>query len=322
VLVPFPPGYRVRAPRLDDGPAIVRMLNDETRALVGVEFTSLDWVTAPWTAPGADLERDFGVVLAPDGAIAGYFFLSSDAPHTSVFSIGGVALAHHGRGVGSAIVEELERRAAAFSRLAPAGEPVVWRMGALAEEPQVAALLAAHGFVERRIFWAMHRRFDGPPEPPGEVPGIAFDVIQPGREADVYDCLAEAFEDHFGDSLAPREIWLHTHVTAVEHHDPSLWHVARREGRVVGALLGLAQADEDPAFGHVDLLGVRRAERGRGIGEALLRRSFAQFHDRGRSGVTLIVDSESTTGATRLYERAGMTAQPRFSNWERTIRQS
>jgi hypothetical protein len=32
------------------------------------------------------------------------------------------------------------------------------------------------------------------------------------------------------------------------------------------------------------------------------------------------VDSESTTGATRVYERAGMSAQPRFSNWERVIR--
>jgi ribosomal protein S18 acetylase RimI-like enzyme len=288
--------------------------------LAGVEFTSLDWVAAPWTAPGADLERDFGVVLGADDDLAGYFFVDSEPPHTSVFSIGAVALDHHGRGVGGAIVEEIERRAWRFAELAPAGHEVVWRMGALAEEPLVAGLLTAHGFTERRIFWVMTRRFDGPPEPPADVPGVAFELVEAGREADVYDCLAEAFEDHFGDGLAPLDVWLHTHVTAVEHHDPSLWHVARRDGRVVGALVGDATASEDPELGYVHLLGVRRTERGRGIGAALLRRSFEQFYERGRAGAMLFVDSESSTGANRLYERAGMTPRPRFANWERVLR--
>jgi mycothiol synthase len=297
------------------------MMNEETRALAGVGFTSLDWVTAEWTAPGADLERDFGVVIGPSGEIAGYFFLDSDPPHTSVFSIGAVGLGHHGRGVGAAIVEELGRRAMGYAEAAPPDEQVVWRMGALAEEPRVAELLAEHGFEQRRIFWAMKRVFDGPPSAAGEVPGVAFDLVAPGNEAEVYDCLAEAFEDHYGDGLPPRDVWLHTHVTAVQRHDPSLWHVARREGAVVGALLGLAEADEDPTLGYIDLVGVRRAERGRGIGRALLLRSFAQFFERGRRGVMLFVDSESTTGATRLYERAGMTGRPRFATWERLIRE-
>jgi ribosomal protein S18 acetylase RimI-like enzyme len=296
------------------------MLNEETRALAGVEFTSLDWVTGAWTAPGVDLEREFGVVLAPGGEIAGYFLISSDPPHTSVFTIGAVALEHHGRGIGTAIVEELARRAEGYAALAPAGEPVIWRMGALAEEPLVAGLLRAQGFTEARVFWMMQRRFDGPPEPPAAVPGVEFELVEPGREAEVYDCLAEAFEDHYGDGLAAPDVWLHTHVTAVEQHDASLWHVARRGGRIVGALLALERADENPEFGYVELLGVRREERGRGIGEALLRRSFVQLYERGRAGVMLGVDSESSTGAHRLYERAGMTAEPRFSNWERVIR--
>jgi len=315
----FPDGYRVRPPVPEDGPAVVDMLNEETRALAGVSFTSLDWVAAPWTAPGVDLERDYGIVVGPDGDMAGYFFVESEPPHDSVFSLGCVALAHHGRGLGAAMVQELEQRARRYASLAPRGEPVIWRMGALAEEPKVARLLRDHGFEERRVFWVMKRRFDGSPSPAADVSGIDFELVAPGSEADVYDCLAEAFEDHYGDGMQPLDVWMHTHVTAVEHHDPSLWHVARRAGRVVGALLGQAAASEDCTLGYVALFGVRRAERGRGIGQSLLQRSFAQFHERGCSGVMLYVDSESTTGATRVYERAGMTAQPRFSNWERLI---
>jgi mycothiol synthase len=318
--VPFPDGYRLRPPTTADGPVVVAMLNEETMALAGVAFTSLDWVAGPWTAPGVDLERNYAVVIGPAGDIAGYFFLESEPPHTSVFSIGAVGLAHHGRGVGAAIVEELERRAEGYARLAPPGEAVTWRMGALANEPRVGRLLADHGFEERRIFWVMKRRFEGPPPAAGEVPGYTFGGVEPGAEAEVYDCLAEAFEDHYGDGLPPLDVWLHTQVTVAQRHDASLWHVARDgDGVIVGALLGEPVADEDPAFGHIALFGVRRSARGRGIGEALLRRSFTQFHELGRTGVMLFVDSESTTGATRLYERAGMTGRPRFANWERQI---
>jgi mycothiol synthase len=320
--VAFPDGYRVRPPVIDDGPAVVDMINEETRALAGVSFTSLDWVAAPWTAPGVDLERDYGIVLDPGGKLAGYFFVESEPPHTSVFSIGCVALAYHGRGLGGAMVAELERRAMRYAAQAPAGEQVTWRMGALAEEPMVARLLTQHGFEERRVFWVMKRPFGGPVPPAADVPGIEFGLVAPGGEPDVYDCLAEAFEDHYGDGMPPLDVWMHTHVTAAEHHDPSLWHVARRDGRVVGALLGQLAASEDPELGYVSLFGVRRAERGRGIGQSLLLRSFAQLQERGCGGAMLYVDSESTTGATRVYERAGMTAQPRFSNWERVIRPS
>ena len=32
------------------------------------------------------------------------------------------------------------------------------------------------------------------------------------------------------------------------------------------------------------------------------------------------VDAESPTGATRLYERVGMVAHPRFAAWEKELR--
>jgi mycothiol synthase len=317
--VDLPHGYTVRPPRTADGPAVVTMINDETRALTGVGFTGIEWVTAPWSAPGAQLERDFGVIEA-GGDIVGYFLLESDPPHTLVFSIGAVALAHHGRGIGGAIVVEIERRAQQLTRDVPADEAVTWRMGALADEPRVSALLAAHGFREVRRFWAMRVTFDGRPAVPEPIPGVELRTLVRGQEAAVHDCLDEAFRDHWGEALEPPDRFLHRHVRAAEYFDPELWQLAWQDDRVVGALVASPRSDEDSSLGYIDLVGVRRAQRGRGVGEALLRQSFVTFHDRGRQGALLHVDSESLTGATRLYERVGMTAQPRFSSWDRPLR--
>ena len=48
------------------------------------------------------------------------------------------------------------------------------------------------------------------------------------------------------------------------------------------------------------------------IGEALLRAAFATFRGRDVATVMLNVDRDNTTGATRLYERAGMRLRRRW----------
>jgi ribosomal protein S18 acetylase RimI-like enzyme len=59
-------------------------------------------------------------------------------------------------------------------------------------------------------------------------------------------------------------------------------------------------------MGWIGALGVRDRWRKRGIGLALLQHAFAEFHRRGLTKVGLGVDASNPTGATRLYERAGM----------------
>jgi len=59
--------------------------------------------------------------------------------------------------------------------------------------------------------------------------------------------------------------------------------------------------------------------RGRGIGAALLRRSFALLAQRGIPQVLVNVDAENVTGATALYERVGMRVVNRWDMWERTL---
>ncbi|HET9939129.1 MAG TPA: GNAT family N-acetyltransferase, partial [Gaiella sp.] len=63
-------------------------------------------------------------------------------------------------------------------------------------------------------------------------------------------------------------------------------------------------------------LGVLAEHRGNGLGTALLVTAFAAFRGRGLSRAGLGVDAENTTGAVRLYERAGMTVDERQDIWE------
>ena len=150
--------------------------------------------------------------------------------------------------------------------------------------------------------------------------GLGTDrTLVPGQERQVYECAAAAFEDHWGDGFSSEQSWLHRHVHASDTFDPELWYLAWEGELLVGVLLAAAESEEDRELGYVGWLGVRREARGRGIGEALLRRSFVKFYELGKLGAQLVVDSESSTGANRLYERVGMTAQPRFANWDRAL---
>ena len=72
--------------------------------------------------------------------------------------------------------------------------------------------------------------------------------------------------------------------------------------------------------GWVGSLGVRRPWRKRGLGEALLLHSFAEFYKRGTKTIGLGVDAQNPTGATRLYQKAGMHVASEAVIYEKELR--
>ena len=66
-------------------------------------------------------------------------------------------------------------------------------------------------------------------------------------------------------------------------------------------------------------LAVSPAYRRHGLGEALLRSAFRALWQGGHTRVGLEVDSENETGATRLYERAGMAVTRRYATYEKRL---
>jgi mycothiol synthase len=311
----LPPGYRWRAPTLDDVAEAVAMENAEAVALVGVPLVSEEWQRSQWTAPGFVLEENAALVIAADGRIAGTLLIESARPHRTVFQIGVVARDHHGHGLGGALVDEGERRAQAVVALAAPGDRVVMHAGTLADEPLVSSLLAGRGYVEVRRFSRMAISFDAAPAAPPALPGIVLRRAGEGDQSGVYRCLQKAFEDHWGENQRDEEAWLHAHAG-----DESAWLAAIDGNQIVGALVASPRSEEDPEYGYVDQLGVLRSHRRRGVARALLLESFCEFHRRGKRGVHLHVDTRSPTGATDLYERAGMSPAPRFATWEKVLR--
>ncbi len=77
--------------------------------------------------------------------------------------------------------------------------------------------------------------------------------------------------------------------------------------------MGAAFLIDDGQELWVDKLATHPGFRGRGIGSALMRRTFVLAHARGRRATCLSTDS--TTGALPFYERLGMQVTRSFTHW-------
>jgi mycothiol synthase len=184
------------------------------------------------------------------------------------------------------------------------------------ESHDVERFLDARGYTAIRASFTMEIELEDVPPAPVAVDGIELRPYRPVEdEQRTYEAQEEAFEDHWGHNPQSIETWREFSVKQA-NFDPSLWFLAWDGDEVAGLSLNFPERSGDPGYGWVGTLGVRRAYRRRGIGEALLRHSFRALHDRGRRRVRLSVDAESSTGAARLYERAGMQVLRQSNTWQ------
>jgi mycothiol synthase len=308
----LPDGFSFRAPTFDDVDAVADVHLADQRA-DGVEPT-LDayFIRQVWSRPGIDLATDAWVVTDADGAIVAYGQAVQDEPGI-VGSWGVVLPSHRGRGIGTALFDRIEERAADL--LAGAAQPL-FRHSINATDTAAAAMATARGLRPIRHHWHMQIDLDGPVVAGPTPAGIEIGGIDPDRDLPaIHEILAAAFAEDPADHPEPYDEWVAEHE-ASPSHDPSLWLLARDAGMPVGALI--ASAGDDG--GWVDWLAVLPSHRGRGIAAALLHRAFAAFAERGQRRVLLNVDAENVTGATAVYERVGMRAVFRWDLWERDRR--
>jgi ribosomal protein S18 acetylase RimI-like enzyme len=213
--------------------------------------------------------------------------------------LGVVRPAAQGRGLGSEIASLAERR------LAQKGAARLHAPVYAADEAG-ARLFGGRGYREARRFWDMAIELEEAPLVPALAPPL---VLEPYREEDAhafYDAMVESFADHWDWHAGPFEEWLELRRGQhADEHGP-LWFVVRDGDELAAVVRNEANRN---GGGFVGLLGVRRAWRGRGLGKALLYRTFAEFWRRGVTRVTLGVDAESPTGATKLYESVGMRVE-------------
>ena len=205
-------------------------------------------------------------------------------------------VADKGRGLGAEILE----RGEAFARVEEAK-----KIRAGAPEPDAAArtLFESRGYREVRRFYEMAIELTEEPSEPELPTGLVVDGLRDDEYEAFYEALNESFAEHWEWHPTPYDEWLE--LRRGQHRDEHgpVWFVVR-DGAELAAV---TRNDVNVAGGgYVGAIGVRPAWRGKGLGKALLQRTFAEFWRRGTTRVTLDVDSQNATGAVRLYERVGM----------------
>jgi ribosomal protein S18 acetylase RimI-like enzyme len=188
-------------------------------------------------------------------------------------------------------------------------------------ETRYIGLLERAGFQRIRHSFRMGITFKGPPDTGSDVEGLSVRPAEMNDMQAVFEAWRDAWRDHYGSVPRPLDIewaaWQHEW----EHKfAPGLWWLACDGDTVAGLCLCMPEYGGNESVGFIQLVAVRRAYRRRGIAEAVLRRSLAAAYAAGKTSVILYVDGASLTGATKLYEKAGMSVLRTYTMCEKELR--
>ncbi len=298
----LPDEFNVRYGNADDLRAVTELLIAEEETLRGSSqwrdvdtrdwFHGLEGSGGLWIAErGADLVGVLGLFFGP--VTRGWFDLDPTCDRDRI---------------GSALAELAEQRAREHGS-------AMLKLSAFAENRPVIGLLERAGFQPDRRYHRMEIALNERPSEPVWPEGISCTTFDGANPRAVYDAVNDAFSDDYAHHPLPFDEWKRMRLEAPDF-DPSLWFVAREGCEIAG----ICRCTEQRwSCGWVDALGVRKPWRRRGLGSALLRHAFRMLHERGQKRVGLGVDAENPSGATRLYERAGMHVVSEIISFEKRL---
>lgn len=312
----LPADLVVRAPHEEELEAICELLNTCDMTDCGQFDSPLGQLRSQWRFQDFHPETDAWIVVTPDERIIAYAVLAV-YKHVSVDSYVRVHPHYRGQQIGTYLRALVDQRAREFVPLAPPEMRVVVHSWCHSGNVAGKRLLENAGYTCNRYTWAMGIELPEAPSQPVWPEGITLRPFVPDRDARaVFEANDESFQDHWGHLPGIFDDWYKRQIEQDEQFDPSLWFIAMDGDEVAG----LALCSYYLTDGIVDNLGVRRPWRRKGLGLALLYHAFGEFYRRGTHKVTLGVDSQSLTGATRLYERAGMYMELSYDQYEKELR--
>jgi mycothiol synthase len=319
------PGFEIRSPEFSDLERCVDLFNRYSQHYLGINEASVEDISVEWTSPGFNPADDIRLVISADGRLVGYIevWTNRDPPvHPWIWLT--IDPGYEGLGIGKALLEWAELRSKDAMDRVPGGLRVAIQCGTVSSIEPARERFERAGFSLLRHNFRMQIEFDQEPPAPRWPDGIKLRSYNPDQDlVQVYKAVNDAFRDHFGYVQQPFESGLErfSHfMTSGDAYDPALWFLAATGDQIVGTCLCSRRVYDDPECGYINILGVSRPWRKKGLALALLHHAFNTFFSRGTRRVGLGVDADNLTGALQLYRKAGMQVLRQFDQYEKEIR--
>jgi len=296
----------------DDAPALLEVIVAGQAQDRLPYRTNADEVAEMFEGDWKDNARDTLGGFDADGVLSAWSQVTTAPGDTTIvraFVFGGVHPRLRGSGIGSAMVAWQTGRARQL--LAASGKEVPGRIAAYVDDtaPDSAEVYRAAGYTPIRYYVEMQRALDVEVPARAAPDGVRIAPWTPERDEDVRLAHNETFADHWGSQPRTAAEW----AQGRGQFAPTWSRVAVDEatGQVAGYVLSHRYEEDWPVLGHssgyTDLLGVRRAWRGRGLGVALLAAAMQSYRDDGIEYAEIGVDTANPSGAHGMYASLGFT---------------
>lgn len=316
--------YQIRPARLEDARVVADLFNRCSQEIIHKDEFEAGELTAGWETGSLEMEKDTNMVWDRDILIAYGDVWGVLPPYVRVNTWVRVHPDYKNLGIGWVLNLWAEERAREYMQKAEENLQTFTVNYMNINDQASIQLLTDLGAKPVRYSFVMEG--DLPREVPAPIlpENITIRPIEPAEYKKVYHLKEEAFEDHWGHIGTTEEEGLKEFES--EHlqdpnFDPELWLAAEANGEMVGMIFGNKSTPFGPDYGWVSILGVKREWRHKKIGKALMLHFFQKIKEKGSTKVGLSVDSDSLTGATRLYESVGLRVIEQYVRMEKILRE-
>lgn len=229
-----------------------------------------------------------------------------------------------GHAIREAMLHWIEARIRHIAATHPDEAPKRYAVSAFDRAESLIRLLEGNGYRPERYFHRMTRPLDTPLPDFPMPPGLELRPVRPEHYRMIWDAAEEAFRDHWGYAPFPESEYQEWQEDPVIF-TPELWQIAWdiEKDEVAGQVRTFIDQRENEKFnrrrGYTEFITVRRPYRRRGLARALIAESLRVLKARGMTESTLMVDSESMTGATTLYETCGFAVVGRAASYHKPL---
>lgn len=307
----------LRTARWDDLDAVARLTVEVCTADGDPSVAaSPEDLAGDWKSDGFDPAQDAFLVETAGGRLVGYTPLMNDRDHIQLSGDLYVLPQFKARGALKALLDAMETRAQAHIQQAEPGRKVVLRITNDNRDLPGGRIFTQAGYSPVRYYWRMGIDLEKAPPAPVLPAGFEFrPFMQAENTAAVMQARNEAFQGNWGSQPMTPADFTHFYFEDPEYN-PALWAVIWDGPEIAAFSINRYRL----GIGWIRTLGVRPAWRGKGLGLALLHRSFDEFYRRGTLSIGLGVDAANPTGATQLYHKAGMRVVSEHVMFEKLLR--